>query len=256
MRLPGGAPVRFIALVAYGFLGSLIALLAPAGALINTSMGQRIVRLWHRGLLRILGLRLTVSGRPPQPPALIVANHISWVDIPALGAICSGHFVAKAEIAKWPILGWLAAQAGTYYIKRGNKSASAAVATCMTGAFQRHESVLLFPEGTSTDGTQVRLFHARLFVAAIESACPVQPVAISYPGANGSIHPAAPFIGDDTLLAHIWRLLRARGEITIHLHFLASQPITDPDARAIAERARRAVAAHHKGGPDETAKSL
>ncbi|MHB1513358.1 MULTISPECIES: lysophospholipid acyltransferase family protein [Acidiferrobacter] len=97
--------------------------------------------------------------------------------------------MAKSEIEGWPVLGWLARQAGTFYIKRGDRKASAAVATRMTEAFVRDQSVLLFPEGTSTDGRQVRPFHARLFAAAIEAGCPVQPVVLRYIVAHhGSVH--------------------------------------------------------------------
>lgn len=249
MKVPGGAFVRLFALMAHTLLGALIAALAPARTLTDTRAGRRTVALWHHGLLAILGLRVRVLGKPIGAPALIVANHISWVDIPALGALCSGHFVAKSEIATWPIMGWLAAQAGTYYIVRGDRQASAQVAVRMTDALLHDQSVLLFPEGTSTDGTVVRTFHARLFAAAIDSGRPVQPVAIHYPDHHGVNHPAAPYIGEDTLPRHLWRLLRARGEFVIEVHFLAPEVSAGLTARALAERTRNAIGACLGIGP-------
>ncbi len=244
MKLPGGALVRLLGLIAHALWGTLVAVIVPSDALIETDAGRRIVQFWHRGVLSLLGIRLEALGRPVDAPTLIVANHISWVDIAALGALCPGHFVAKSEIEGWPVLGWLARQAGTFYIKRGDRKASAAVATRMTEAFVRDQSVLLFPEGTSTDGRQVRPFHARLFAAAIEAGCPVQPVALHYPDRSGAIHPAAPFIGDDTLLHHLWGLLRARGELAVELRFLAPELPTGLTARALATRAREVIVAH------------
>ncbi|MHB1513361.1 MULTISPECIES: lysophospholipid acyltransferase family protein [Acidiferrobacter] len=243
--------VRLLGLIAHALWGTVVAIIAPADALIETDAGRRIVRFWHRGVLSLLGIRLEALGRPVDAPTLIVANHISWVDIAALGALCPGHFVAKSEIEGWPVLGWLARQAGTFYIKRGDRKASAAVATRMTEAFVRDQSVLLFPEGTSTDGRQVRPFHARLFAAAIEAGCPVQPVVLRYPDRSGAIHAAAPFIGDDTLLHHLWGLLRARGEFTVELRFLAPELPTGLTARALATRAREVIVAHH-GSVHET----
>lgn len=245
MRLPGGALVRLLGLFAHALWGTMVAVIVPSDALIDTAAGRRIVRFWHRGVLSLLGIRLKALGRPVGAPALIVANHISWVDIAALGSLCPGHFVAKSEIEAWPVLGWLARQAGTFYIKRGDRKASAVVAARMTEAFIRDQSVLLFPEGTSTDGRQVRPFHARLFAAAIEAGCPVQPVVMGYPGRSGAIHPAAPFIGDDALLHHLWGLLRARGEFTVEIRFLAPELPTDLTARTLATRARDVIVAHH-----------
>ncbi len=247
MKLPGGAPVRLLALVGHALWGVVVTVLAPSGALSDSAGGRRIVRFWHRGVLAILGIRLKAIGKPLKAPVLIVANHISWVDIAALGALCPGHFIAKSEIEAWPVIGWLARQAGTYFIQRGDRNASAGVAQRMTEALLRHQSVLLFPEGTSTDGREVRPFHARLFSAAIDADCPIQPVVLRYPDAQGATHPAAPFIGNDTLVNHLWGLLRARGEFTVEVRFLAPELPAGLSARALANRAYDVIAAHHAG---------
>lgn len=244
MRIPGGAPFRFVALILHALLGVAVTLVAPANTLSDSSAGRRIVRLWHRALLAILGVRLQGFGKAAPAPALVVANHISWLDIAALGALCPGHFVAKSEIADWPLIGWLAAQAGAFYIKRGDRQASAEVALRMADAFLQDQSVLLFPEGTSSDGTDVLPFHPRLFAAAIEHDTPVQPVVLHYPDAQGAIHPAAPFIGDETLLHNVWGLLRARGDISVEVRFLAPELPSGLSPRALATRARDVIVAH------------
>ena len=244
MKIPGGAVARAGALIAHALWGVVVTLLAPAHSLTDTRTGQNIVRFWHKGLLSILGVRLHTLGKNPRAPTLIVANHISWLDIAALGALCPGHFIAKSEISAWPVIGWLAAQAGTFYIVRGDRRASADVATRMTEAFMRDHSVILFPEGTSTDGQDVLPFHARLFSPAIEGNCPVQPVALAYPSAEHAVHPAAPFIGNDTLLHHLWGVLRARGEFAVEVRFLAPELPTNLTAKELANQTRDLILAH------------
>ncbi len=241
MKLPGGGIARLAALIAHTLLGAVIALVLPAGSLTDTRTGQAIACWWHATLLRILGLRLRMLGAPAPAPALIVANHVSWLDIAAIGAVMPSRFVAKAEIRAWPLIGWLAARAGTLYIRRGDRSASAAVADEITQAFLRDQSVVLFPEGTSTDGRDVLPFHPRLFTPAIETECPVQPVALRYPGPDRGIHPAAPFINDDTLLAHLWRLVRARGEIVVEVSFFAVEASAHVTPRDLADRTREVI---------------
>ncbi|MDA8361290.1 MAG: lysophospholipid acyltransferase family protein [Gammaproteobacteria bacterium] len=248
MKLPGGGVARLAALVAHTLLGALIALVAPTGGLTDNPSGQAVVRWWHATLLKILGLRLQVLGVPAPAPTLIVANHISWIDIAAIGAVTPGRFVAKAEIRDWPLIGWLAARAGTLYIRRGDRRASAAVADEITQAFLRDQSVILFPEGTSTDGRDVRPFHPRLLMPAIEAQCPVQPVALRYPARDGGVHPAAPFINDDSLLEHLWRLMRVRGEVHVELSFFAAEASAHMDARDLAERTRAVIRRHVTGG--------
>ncbi|WP_298139056.1 1-acyl-sn-glycerol-3-phosphate acyltransferase [Acidiferrobacter sp.] len=249
MKLPGGAFVRLLALIGHALWGVVVTAITPSGALSNSRAGRRVVRFWHQGVLAILGIRLKPLGAPLGAPVLIVANHISWIDIAALGALCPGHFVAKSEIEAWPVIGWLARLAGTYYIQRGDRSASAGVAQRMAEAFAHGQSVLLFPEGTSTDGRDVRPFHARLFTPAIEADCPIQPVLLRYPDATGATHPAAPFIGDDTLVHHLWGLLRARGEVTAEVRFFAPELPAGQSARALANRAHDIIATHNSDIP-------
>jgi 1-acyl-sn-glycerol-3-phosphate acyltransferase len=167
---------------------------------------EHLAQRWHRRLLAILGLQLRVEGRPLREPHLTVANHVSWLDIPVLGALEPTRFVGKSEIRDWPLAGWLAIAGGTFFLRRG-KGGTAPLLDRLVPHLRAAGSVAIFPEGTTTDGTAVRPFHARLFAAALEAPCPVQPVTIQYgldpDGAN-----IAPFIGEDSLAGSILRLLR------------------------------------------------
>ncbi len=167
---------------------------------------EPIARWWSRVLLRILNIRLRVSGQASTGACVTVANHVSWLDIPMLAACERTRFIAKSEIRDWPVAGWLANAAGTFYIRRG-KGGARPLLDRLTPHLKSGGSVVLFPEGTTTDGTSVLPFHARLFGAAIEAGVAVQPVALRYSAGHGG-KAVAPFVGDDDLVRHILRLLR------------------------------------------------
>ena len=188
---------RSAGVIALLFIGLAMALL------VTLDFPERLDRLklagwWHRRLLALLGLRVRVSGTPVVGAHLSVANHVSWLDIPLMGAVEPLRFVAKSEIRQWPLAGWLATAAGSFYIRRG-KGGARPMLDRLSVYLRNGGAVVLFPEGTTTDGRQVLPFHARLFGAAIEAHCPVQPVARRYhPTADG--RHVAPFIGDDDLV--------------------------------------------------------
>jgi len=192
-----------VAHLAWGLV--LAAWLALGGRARREALAQR----WHRRLLAIFGVRLRVEGMPLREPHVTVANHVSWLDIPVLGALEPTRFVGKSEIRDWPIAGWLATAAGTFFLRRG-KGGSTPLLERLVPHLRAQGSVVIFPEGTTTDGTEVQPFHARLFGAAIVACCPVQPVTIQY-GLSDEGENLAPFIGDDSLAGHVLRLLRAPG---------------------------------------------
>lgn len=192
---------------------------------------------WARRLCRLLRLELRIRGMPAAEPILFVANHVSWLDIPCLLAFIDATFVAKDEVARWPLVGDLAARVDTIFFPRGDGKAQAA-AEQMMWHLARRRSVVFFPEGTTSDGTGVRHFHSRLFQAATRTATAVQPIAIRY--MNGvDISRAAPFVGDDDLLRHLWRLL---GEERIVAHVQMCAPCSPgSDRRSLARHTRALV---------------
>jgi 1-acyl-sn-glycerol-3-phosphate acyltransferase len=197
-----------------------------------------LVLWWHRRLTRCLSLEVKCRG-VPVAGALVAANHVSWLDIPALGAVAPVRFVSKAEVRRWPLVGWMASLAGTLFLERG---AHQALAMARSIAMQLADgvSVVVFPEGTTGDGHRLRRFHARLFAAAEQQWVPVQPVAIRY-GHDVDPDSTAPFLGDDTLLAHLWRVLRHPG-LAVTITFLPPLELMQPSRRQLAEAARTAIA--------------
>lgn len=202
-------PARLLRLLLVIGLGALltaaVALLTRLGVGPRPARRQRLTRWLHGRLAAALPFRVTVHGELPDTPMLWVGNHVSWTDIPLLGQLMPLAFLAKAEVRRWPLAGWLALQGGTLFIRRG-ASDSGRVAGQLAERLRQLGSVMLFPEGTSTDGTAVRTFHGRLLSGAIDAGVAIQPVAIRYQRL-GETDPIAPFIGDDDLLSHLRRLL-------------------------------------------------
>lgn len=197
---------------------------------------EAIVRAWVRTLLHILNVSLYVRGHIQTGAVLYCANHVSWLDIPCLRAVVDAAFVAKSEVREWPLVGGLAARAGTLFLKRGNPDSTSQTADRMTWLLAANKPVIVFPEGTSTDGSTVRRFHARLYQATTRVHGYVQAVAIHYPRGSG-INPLIPFIDDDDLAGHLWRLL-GEESIEAELHFCAALTTEGHERRALANATR------------------
>ena len=209
---------RFLLLVIHIICGLLMAILFLRKLIEPNSLAARLTLWWHQRLCKIFAVNKTVEGDISTRPTLFVVNHISWFDIPALGSSVPVHFLAKNEINSWPIIGWLASRAGTLFIKRGARGAAQQSHEEIYRTLKNGGHVILFPEGTTTDGRSVRKFHSRLFQAAIDAGAQVQPVALQYPHAEG-VHPAAPFIGDTQFLESSLAMM-SESCMDVHLQFL------------------------------------
>lgn len=176
-----------------------------------------LTRIWHRLICRAFNIDISVYGEPPEQPMLLVANHISWFDITALGSVISARYLSKYEVVGWPVIGWMAKKAGTLFIKRGASKAAHSMEK-MSDALQQGDHVVLFPEGKTTDGNGVKKFHARLFQSAIDSHSMIQPIVIQYPHDEG-VHPKAPFIDDITLYESAIGML-GEPHMKVEIHFL------------------------------------
>ena len=146
---------------------------------------------WHNRAADILGIRVTVAGSRPRAPALLVSNHVSWLDIVVLGGLTHTDFLSKYEVRKWPVMGWLAARSGTLFIRRG-RNETGTVGQQIGERLLQGGMLTLFPEGTTTDGHKVRPFYSRLFSTAIDTATAVTPVALRY-HVDGELDPLAPY---------------------------------------------------------------
>jgi 1-acyl-sn-glycerol-3-phosphate acyltransferase len=200
------------------------------------------VQAWALKMLTVLGIRLELRGRPPvSGPVLLVANHISWLDILVMHAARHCRFVSKSDVRRWPLIGALATGAGTLYIERESRRDAMRVVHHMAESLKCGDVLAVFPEGTTSNGAALLPFHANLIQAAISAGAPVQPVALSFVDTQTRSVSLAPcYIDDDTLVASVWRTLTAPA-ITAVVHYGEPQAAQGRDRRTWAGQLRSAV---------------
>ena len=202
----------------------------------SPEQAEATVAQWSRDMLRIMGVQLEVRGQAPAAgPCLVVANHISWLDILVINAAQPVRFVSKADVLRWPLLGSLVAGAGTLFIERESRRDALRMVQLMAERLQAGDRVAVFPEGTTGDGRGLLPFHPNLLQSAIAADAPIVPVALRYVKANSQErHDAPVFVGSTTLVASIWTTLRARG-LTAVVHYNQVQTAEGRDRRAWAQ---------------------
>ncbi len=230
-------------------VGFLLLVLFPSLLLVNyhrrrgTSEGERkadtIGERLARRLARLFGIRVRVRGIPAPSPVLIVANHISWLDIPVLHAARAMGFVSKAEVEGWPVFSFIARTGGTIFHHRGSHDSASDVAQLMAQRLKQGRRVAIFPEGGILPGNSVRRFHARMFRAALDAECAVQPIMIRYLR-DGKRDDDISFRQGESMLVNFGRLL-ARPGATADLHFLPPLQTNGIPRRVLADAARAAV---------------
>ena len=200
------------------------------------------VQAWAGQALRFMGVELCIHGTPPASgPLLIVANHISWLDIVVLHAARHCRFVSKDDVRGWPLVGTLATGAGTLYVRRSSSRDAMRVVHHMARALQDGDILAVFPEGTTGDGTALLPFHANLLQSAIAAPAPVLPVALSYTeGRLQQRSGAVSYVGDVSLLGSLWRTVGAQG-LRAHVRFGAQQDAMGRDRRAWAHDLRSEI---------------
>ena len=203
---------------------------------------QAHVQIWSQQLLALWRIRIEVRGDPvTSGPALLVANHISWLDIVVMHAARYCRFVSKADVKDWPVVGALATGAGTLYVQRESRRDAMRVVRHMVDALRAGEVVAVFPEGTTSDGLHLLPFHANLIQAAISAPAPVQPVALRFLDARTGRTSLAPcYIGDDSLLRSVWRTLTTP-EIVATVTYGTPQTADGRDRRSWAADLRASV---------------
>lgn len=209
----------------------------------DTAQRQARVAWWAAKMLRVAGCGVESVGTPATGGSLMVANHISWLDIVAIHAVCpQARFVSKADVKRWPVLNRLVDAAGTLYLERERARDAMRVVHHVGEALQAGDTVAVFPEGTTGAGVELLPFHANLLQAAISTAMPVQPVALRYADAQGPISAAVVYIGDTTLIESLWRVACADG-LRVRVQFLASVPSGGSERRELAARLRERIGA-------------
>lgn len=212
--------------------GAVLAVLCGAVFVQYRSFQRPVIRWWHRRFCQILNVDIRVHGEPLSGHALWISNHISWLDIPVLGAKFPVYFLSKAEVAHWPVVGWLARVAGTLFIRRGSGDAGQ-VMTQLADHLRAGRNVLFFPEGTTTDGQRLKRFFHKLFAAATATQLPVQPVLVCYRDEDDGLHPHAPFVGDDEFMSHAVEILKG-GRIVVDILVLPPELPAGREPRELA----------------------
>ena len=201
------------------------------------------VRQWSARLLAILSVRIEAHGNPPRPgePAMIVANHVSWLDIIALNAVSTARFVAKSEIRRWPLIGWLVAQGGTIFIERARRHHVAHVNREVEAALKHGATFAVFPEGVITRGDVLKPFHASVLQPALTCDATLYPVAIRYTRDDGSLCREADYADNKTLLRSLLAMV-TQPVIHARLDFLTPVSCNGRERRELARATEELIA--------------
>ncbi|MFF9765855.1 lysophospholipid acyltransferase family protein [Streptomyces sp. NPDC014636] len=197
------------------------------------------VRWWCRTIVRAIGVQVRITGAAaPAGGVLLVANHVSWLDIPLLTAVRPARMLAKTEVRQWPVAGALAARGGVLFIERDRLRALPGTVARIAGALREGAAVTAFPEGSTWCGRAHGRFRRAVFQAALDAGVPVQPVSLRYRQQDGGPGTAAAFVGEDSLLASLWRVARARGLVAEVEVRPVIPPGVHPDRRGLAHAAQ------------------
>ncbi|WP_158904654.1 1-acyl-sn-glycerol-3-phosphate acyltransferase [Burkholderia sp. L27(2015)] len=234
-------PLRKLRLLLHIFRGVLMAALMYPRA--TPERQQMLIRDWSQCMLKLCGITLVVhsNGETLERGAMVVGNHISWIDIYVIDAWRPTPFVSKAEIADWPVIGWLAKTIGTVFIQRGKRSDAKKIMHQLADILRGGGLITVFPEGTTTDGLAVQPFHTNLFQAAVYAEAPIQPICLMYEDATGRQSLAPAYIGDTSLAESLDMILSA-SPLTAHL-YVGEALAAGEDRRVLAQDTQEAVQA-------------
>lgn len=184
-----------------------------------------LIQWWCGKLLKAFNLRIVSLGHLPQKniplkKAMLIANHISWADIHALNSMMPLRFIAKSEIKDWPVFGYLVSKANTLFIDRNKRQDAKRTITIAQQSLESGDNLCFFPEGTTTDGTEIKPFKTSLIQAAMQAQSTIFPVAIRYPNPDGSINTGVAYAGETTLIESMQNILKQKSPV-VELHFLS-----------------------------------
>ena len=202
-----------------------------------------IFRRWSRALLEILAVRVSVHGDAPierHGPTMLLSNHVSWLDIFVIASAVPSRFVAKSEIRRWPVVGWLIARQGTLFLERARRHDTARINNSVNDALQKGYCVAVFPEGTTTDGTDVLPFHGSLLQPIVDAGGHVQPVAIRYRRPTGEHNAAPAYVGETSFATSFWRVTGERS-LVVEVHFAPPLPARARHRRELSRAAEAAI---------------
>ncbi|MDX2167535.1 MAG: lysophospholipid acyltransferase family protein [Deltaproteobacteria bacterium] len=233
-----GRVARLFALLLQMWLAARLA--APQ---LGEAQRARLMRYWARRFLRTLGVEVQVRGTPPRrdEPTLMVANHVSWLDTYAVHTVEAARFVAKSEVATWPIIGIIAQRFGTVFIQRRSCRAAARTVGALAQLLCQGRSVAVFPEATTSDGRGLLPFYPAMFQSAVLTGARVQPVAMRYRDDNGAPTELANFVGEMSVLDSLRNILAAP-RLMVEVVFCAPIDPNGMTRRELAAASRGAIA--------------
>ncbi len=228
--------------------------LLPVVRLLPAAPRERTIRAWCRAVVRVVGVKVRITGAAPRHGGLLmVANHISWLDIPLLAAVRPGRMLAKTEIRQWPVAGALTARSGALFIDRDRLRALPATVARIADGLRAGSAVVVFPEGSTWCGRAQGYFRRAAFQAALDADVPVQPVRLHYRYDGGPTSTAPAFVGSDSLLTSLWRVASARRLVAEVRVTPVLTGETGTDRRALALAAQQALDLPHDPHPDHPA---
>jgi 1-acyl-sn-glycerol-3-phosphate acyltransferase len=230
--------LRLIALGCHVAAGLAVALFFP---LLPAAACAALEALWSRGALFVLGVGLVKRGEAPQPGSLVVANHISWLDVLAISALCRASFVCKQEIASWPVLGWLLKRAGTVFMRRASAWGAWRAVLVIAPRLRGGANIAVFPEGTTTSGDAVLPFYPALFQSAVNAGGLIQPAALVYAGEQGMRRYEAVYAGETSFGESLLEIAGSRG-LTVTVSLLPAFSAAGLTRRQAARRAHALIA--------------
>jgi 1-acyl-sn-glycerol-3-phosphate acyltransferase len=204
-------------------------------------MRERLKSSWAIALLASLGVEVEADLTHALPGALLVANHVSWIDIYVINAALPAAFVSKEEVRHWPLIGWLAAKNDTVFLRRGSRGHARIINQEIAGLLEKGRYVAVFPEGTTTDGTHLLHFHAALIQPALAAGRPVLPIGISYWEPDGQ-RSLAPRYDGTISLGECTRAILGRKRLIARLVTTPVCGMNGEDRRQVAATAREAIA--------------
>jgi 1-acyl-sn-glycerol-3-phosphate acyltransferase len=225
---------------------TLYGLMIGAFVLPKVTAKQRdlIISKWAASLLAVMNVRVIKKGHLPNrdiTSTMFVANHISWLDIHALNSVRAVRFVSKSEVRNWPVFGRLAVNANTLFIDRAKKQDAGRIVEITTESLSAGDCLCYFPEGTTTDGTELKPFKGSLMQSAINNERPIWPFVIRYPNPDGSPNIEMAYAGETSLLYSMWQIVSLKNPV-VELEFLAPISPKGHDRRSLTILVRQKVA--------------
>jgi 1-acyl-sn-glycerol-3-phosphate acyltransferase len=211
--------------------------------LIGTPRKERLIRGWSRRLLRMLRIEARIHGLPEgglPGNVLIVANHVSWLDIFVLNTLQPARFIAKAELRRWPVVGRLIANVGTLFIERERRHDTHKINRHAAEALARGDVIAIFPEGTTTDGTDILPFHGSLLQPIVDAEGHVQPIAIRYRQTTGEHNDAPAYVGELSFIGSFWKVTGLRRQV-VEMHVAPPLAARNAHRRELTRAAETAI---------------